>query len=225
MRKRAIGGFRSRVICFCTFTAFSAHVLGSELQPAGGGFIGRSLTFAERVACQRAIEEVYWRHRVWPKENPGPKPPLGAVITKEAIQEKISNYLAKSRVLARAQRSITGAKLQEEMNRIACDTKQPEVLLELFEALENDPSVIAECLVRPILAERLMSELAPHATMDGPFSNVLALAEESALASGRYNLPAISISNGGADDVWAATSTANAPAVRLFHSAVGRAAK
>jgi hypothetical protein len=28
----------------------------------------RTLTFAERVAYQRAIEEVYWRHRIWPKE-------------------------------------------------------------------------------------------------------------------------------------------------------------
>jgi len=37
----------------------------------------RTLTFAERVAYQRAIEDVYWRHRSWP--NPEPKPPLDAV--------------------------------------------------------------------------------------------------------------------------------------------------
>ncbi len=30
----------------------------------------RTLTFAERVAYQRAIEEVYWRHRIWPKSGP-----------------------------------------------------------------------------------------------------------------------------------------------------------
>ena len=29
----------------------------------------RSLTFEERVVYQRAIEEVYWRHRIWPEEN------------------------------------------------------------------------------------------------------------------------------------------------------------
>ena len=28
------------------------------------------LSFAERVSYQRAIENVYWRHRIWPKENP-----------------------------------------------------------------------------------------------------------------------------------------------------------
>jgi hypothetical protein len=42
----------------------------------------RTLTFAERVAYQRAIEEVYWRHRIWPKENLNPKPSLDAVMSK-----------------------------------------------------------------------------------------------------------------------------------------------
>jgi hypothetical protein len=30
----------------------------------------RTLSFAERVAYQRAIEDVYWRHRIWPKRKP-----------------------------------------------------------------------------------------------------------------------------------------------------------
>ena len=33
---------------------------------------------------------------------------------------------------------------------MASHTKQPEVLQELFEALGNDPFVIAECLARPV---------------------------------------------------------------------------
>jgi hypothetical protein len=36
----------------------------------------RALTFADRVTYERAIEEVYWHHRIWPKERPDPKPPL-----------------------------------------------------------------------------------------------------------------------------------------------------
>jgi hypothetical protein len=43
------------------------------------------------------------------------------------------------------------------MDRMAQHTKQPEVLGELFEALGNDPFVIAECLARPALAERLIT--------------------------------------------------------------------
>ena len=37
----------------------------------------QTLTFADRVAYQRAIEDVYWQHRIWPKENAGPKPSSG----------------------------------------------------------------------------------------------------------------------------------------------------
>ena len=43
------------------------------------------------------------------------------------------------------------------MDRMAPHTKQPELLGELFRSLGNDPFVIAECLARPALAERLLT--------------------------------------------------------------------
>src|SRR5438874_528245 len=55
------------------------------------------------------------------------------------------------------QRPITADQLQAEMDRMAQHSKQPEVLEELFEALGNDPFVIAECLARPALSERLLT--------------------------------------------------------------------
>ncbi|HZD96150.1 MAG TPA: hypothetical protein VE133_17955, partial [Candidatus Sulfotelmatobacter sp.] len=54
-------------------------------------------------------------------------------------------------------RPITAEQLQAEMDHMAQHTKQPEVLQELFDALGNDPFVIAECLARPALAERLVT--------------------------------------------------------------------
>src|SRR6266404_3724495 len=45
----------------------------------------RTFSFAERVAFQRAIEDVYWRHRIWPKENPDPKPSLDAVMSQAQL--------------------------------------------------------------------------------------------------------------------------------------------
>ena len=48
------------------------------------------------------------------------------------------------------------------MDRMAKYTKQPAVLRELFDALGNDPFVIAECLARPLLAERLVTDLYTH---------------------------------------------------------------
>src|SRR5437773_7888867 len=120
----------------------------------------RTLTFAERVTYQRAIEEVYWRHRIWPKERPDPKPSLDAVMSQAQLEKKVEDYLRKSEELEEHwQRPITAEQLQAEMERMAKRTKQPEVLRELFEALGNDPAVIAECLARPILAERLIANL------------------------------------------------------------------
>jgi hypothetical protein len=45
----------------------------------------RTLTFAERVVYQRAIEEVYWRHRIWPKDNARPKPSVDEVMSAQQI--------------------------------------------------------------------------------------------------------------------------------------------
>src|SRR5436190_23794946 len=122
----------------------------------------RTLTFMERVAYQRAIEEVYWRHRIWPRgrgERPDPKPSLDAVMSQAQLEKKVADYLHNSQALEDYwQRPITAEQLQAEMDRMAKHTKQPEVLHELFEALGNDPFVIAECLARPELAERLLAD-------------------------------------------------------------------
>ena len=123
----------------------------------------RALIFAERVSYQRAIEEVYWRHRIWPKERPDSKPSLDAVMTQTQLEKKVADYLHNSQALEDYwQRPITPDQLQAEMERMAQHTKQPEVLREIFEALGNDPFVIAECLARPALAERLLTRLYMH---------------------------------------------------------------
>jgi hypothetical protein len=114
-----------------------------------------TLSFAERVAYQRAIEDVYWRHRIWPKERPDPKPSLEAMMSQATIEKKVQDYLRNSELPEQDwQKPITADQLQAEMDRMASHTKQPEVLRELFAALGNDPFVIAECLARPVLAER-----------------------------------------------------------------------
>jgi hypothetical protein len=184
----------------------------------------RTLTFAQRVAYQRAIEEVYWRHRIWPKQRPDPKPSLDAVMSQAQLRRKVDDYLRNSQALAEYwQRPITAEQLQAEMDRMAKNTKQPEVLQELFEALGNDPFVIAECLAKPVLAERTL------ATFDARkerFESRIAKAEmrvlvTTAAAKAYYTLPAIATPSGGCeDDTWTATSTTNAPETRYGHTAV-----
>ena len=130
----------------------SAH--GSGRAASGGT---QSLTLDERVAYQRAIEQVCWRHRLWPKGNPQPKPALDEVVPESVIQAKVEDSLRQSQALeVYWQRPITGQQLQAEMERMAHQTKQPEVLREVWAALGNDPLVMAECLARPVLVERLI---------------------------------------------------------------------
>src|SRR4029453_9687911 len=68
------------LLCSATCSIIAAICFALFRTPAVAQVSNRTLSFAERVAYQRAIEEVYWRHRVWPKERPDPKPSLDAVI-------------------------------------------------------------------------------------------------------------------------------------------------
>src|SRR5436190_5726934 len=192
----------------------------------------RNLTFAERVADQRAIEEVYWRHRIWPKERLDSKPSLDAVMSQAQLESKVADYLRTSQTLeAYWQRPLTAEQLQAEMERIARDTKQPEVLREIFQALGDDAFIIAECLARPILAQRLITEL--HNEDRLKLRKVVWPREQFAATSGTeapvtlaalntsYRFPLISGRSGGCtDDTWTPTSITNAPSARSYHTAV-----
>lgn len=119
-----------------------------------------SLTIEERVNCQLAIEKVYWRHRIWPKENKRQKPAIESVVSKEFLRKKVEDSLRMSNAIKfYTGRDISGKQIQEEMNRISRNTKQPTVLREIWEALGNEPYLIAECLIRPLLAERNLRDI------------------------------------------------------------------
>src|SRR5256886_3265417 len=151
------------LLCAAACSIITGTLLAFFGPEAPSNLSQRTLTFAERVAYQRAIEEVYWRHRIWPKDRPDPKPSLGEVMSSAQLEKKVEDYLRDSEALEDYwQRPLSAEQLQAEMERMAQHTKQPEVLRELFEALGNDPAVIAECLARPALSERLVSNLYAH---------------------------------------------------------------
>src|SRR5262245_15337387 len=210
----------SIVILVCAIAgcfALSATLLGSFSPQTCLKVSERTLSFAERVTYQRAIEEVYWRHRTWPNERPDPKPPLDSVMPLAKLEKKVADYLRKSRAVEDYwQRPITAEQLQAEMDRMAVNTKQPDVLRELFEALGNDPFVIAECLARPIAAERLGRELKNEEKVAAIDSIA-----EAAQVNHPYQLPVIAGASGGCiNDTWIATGTTNAPNARAGHTAV-----
>src|SRR5213080_858075 len=155
------GAFYSLLLVAGTVMAFFGPQVPTKLLP-------RTLSFAERVSYQRAIEDVYWRHRIWPKENPYPKPSLDAVMPQAQLEKKVEDYLLNSQAVEDYYKQpLSAEQLQAEMDRMAQHTRQPEALRELFEALGNDPFVIAECLARPVLAERMTTDLHVTQTKTG----------------------------------------------------------
>ena len=207
------------------YSVLSATLLGFFSPQASSKDSERTLSLAERVTYQRAIEDVYWRHRLWPKERANAKPPLESVMSRAQIEKKVADYLRKSQELEDyAQYPITAEQLQAEMDRMATNTKQPDVLCELFEALGNDPFVIAECLARPVLAEGLVRNI--HDDYQAPLDSRRRSAENQkpkpvAAVTGSYTLPIISTGpNGCVDDTWTPTSTTNASGARSGHTAV-----
>ena len=188
----------------------------------------RTITLADHLAHQYAIEEVYWRHRIWPNENRKPKPPLEAIISQRQIEQKVEDYLRKSQLVANQRGwSITFSELQAEMDRMASHTKKPQVLRELFAALGNDPFLIAECLVRANVAERLVThstiaDVSParRNSFEGstPTSKENRIDVATPVDNADYKLP--QIAKGCSDDTWTGTTSVNAPDAREGHTGV-----
>ena len=73
IRSGALAVFLS-VAFIALSSAFHSPNKWHKSADAGGGYDStgkspsqsRAFSFAERVAFQRAIEDVYWRHRIWP---------------------------------------------------------------------------------------------------------------------------------------------------------------
>src|SRR6266496_3128387 len=228
----------SIVVLLCAAAACSvlSATLLAFLGPGASSKVSeRTLSLSERVAYQRGIEEVYWRHRIWPKERPDAKPSLDAVMPQAQLEKKVADYLRKSQALENYwQQPLTAAQLQAEMDRMAHHTKQPDVLRELFAALGDDSFVVAECLARPVLAQRLVTELnnadrvnlTTIAWLKRPLRSSVVRVETQTLVTmaaqnANYTLPAISSPSAGCiEDTWTATGTSNAPGGRYLHTAV-----
>jgi N-acetylneuraminic acid mutarotase len=205
------------LLCTTACSAVTGTLLAFLHPQAPSNTSQRTLTFEERVSYQRAIEEVYWRHRIWPKERKDPKPSLDAVMSQAQIEKRVTDYLRNSQALEDYwQRPITTDQLQAEMDRMAKHTRQSEALQELFDALGNDPVVIAECLARPVLAERLLADAVANRVEQASQTY-----KQIQAATTGYWLPTISDAVGGCtDDSWIAASVMNVPLARIEHTAV-----
>jgi N-acetylneuraminic acid mutarotase len=142
---------RSVAIAILTITGATLATEAPQSPTKWTGSLG------ERVAAQRAVEEVYWRHRIWPMESPGGKPALAAVLTIAQSQAEAIDGLRKLNVLAsRFSRTIDAAEVQAEIDRIAGSTQMPDRLREIFDAVSGDADRFGDAIVRPQLADRVL---------------------------------------------------------------------
>jgi len=113
------------------------------------------LGLTERVNCSDRLERVFWAHRIWPAENPRLRPDPEELVDRAALARRVRRDLAADAELARRRgRGISAEELQRELDRMARASLDRELLVELFDALDRDPYLAAECLARPALVAR-----------------------------------------------------------------------
>jgi N-acetylneuraminic acid mutarotase/(2Fe-2S) ferredoxin len=159
------------------------------------------LSFAERVNYERELQAVYFKHRLYSETNQQRKPTLDEILPLDTTRIKVEDLLRKENALEQSLNiKITPEMLQAEIERMSRESRQPEVLRELFAALENNPYLIAECLARPILVGRLTSQRADFedwwAKESGNFSIEITRQDFN------YSLPESSVGGSSIDDTW-----------------------
>ena len=88
-------------VCVIPFALAQSRSRGTAKRTVAASAMraNRRLTFADRVAYQRAIEEVYWQHRIWPKENSAAKPSLDKVMSQAEIENRTEFRLGGTRLM------------------------------------------------------------------------------------------------------------------------------
>ena len=115
-------------------------LVGPCVTAVAGPTLNGAISLEDRVRHQRAIEDVYWRHRIWPKENPTPKPELSSVMSDAAIRAKVDDYLRKSKALETLWgQPVTAGQLQAELDRIVRATGDGASRAAVLRARGADP--------------------------------------------------------------------------------------
>ena len=161
LRSPSAGTFRFLGSLLVTFVVFGTFSLPASARP---------LDPAQLVECQRAIEEVFWAERIWPRDNPGPKPRLAEIFSDAELTAKAMDGPAMTSALVELYGDpIRPQDLQAEIDRMVRESRSPEVLARLFAALGDEPYLVAECLARPSLGRRrLRAHFSRDRTVHGP---------------------------------------------------------
>ncbi len=112
------------------------------------------LSFDDRVDAEAKIVRLQqaWRS----DKDPADVEP----VPREIIEQRVRTYLKQSVALKQYWNvNVDAPMLEEELHRIVSNTRDPERLALVFEALEHDPTRLQECLARPLIVKRRLQEL------------------------------------------------------------------
>ncbi len=141
---------RVRLLRF-SVSLVSLFALTGLVSAASGATSPGELSFRDRVRAQEALERVRFSHQI------GDTRPFQEAVPPSLLDKKVRTYLKQSVALEQIWKTpVTSDMLRKELERMTRQTQMPERLRELFSALGNDPVLIQECLVRPVLVERLI---------------------------------------------------------------------
>src|SRR5258708_7366702 len=111
---------------------------------------GAAMTLDERIACREKVEDVYWAHRLWPKENQGQKPAREAVAPHATIAARVEESLRYETAIGELwQEALSPQVIQAEMDREARATPDPPLLPRLWAAPPHQPPRVARCPAPP----------------------------------------------------------------------------
>lgn len=113
----------------------------SGAAPEGGASAAPRLSLKERVSCAHTIEELYGETR-----NSRPSGDDGERLEDRARAEALETTVGSEILHSRSEALPTGAEIQAELDRMGRSTRRPAMLEEIFDALDRDPLLAAECL-------------------------------------------------------------------------------
>src|SRR5438445_728571 len=228
MRRGTVFAMSSLLLCAAAAGLTSSGTLLALSQHDAPGRARRTLTFEERVSYQRAIEDVYWRHRIWPKENAHGKNTPARRSMKlnnhewdDTVQKLVGMFSdqpvaagvlpAKGRPMAEGPKA-RGAANDKLMTHLTTGTVSP--------LQEDETRYYATAMVNKSAGHL---KLATVSWLKEPLESWRARVEKQAATAltppgDSYKLPPMSQGDGCVEDTW--TATAGPPDARASYTAV-----
>jgi N-acetylneuraminic acid mutarotase len=176
--------------------------------------LARDLTFEDRIKAQEAIERVYYAHQI------GATKPFEQAVPPSVIETKVTNYLKASVALETFWRTPASEEMMvSEWERIKKNSRLPSRLEELESALGHDRVLILECLVRPVVVDRLIRSFAPS-DENAQAPPVDSIRAGLASSPGHVDAPTQPSSTCIPPDTWDPGALDDAPTPREGHASV-----